>query len=145
MKGLMEGLGSDEPQNKLVILKDASYDTFRKELNKAEAWVDEADKEEENRCIFFYYTGHGFQHNWTFAGLNDPEEYKYNIEGRLDALSKLKNCYVVAIFDCCREDISALEKNFDAPAVDFTPCKGSKLFLFGCEPSNNRSADNKLV
>ena len=47
--------------------------------------------------------------SWTFAGLNHPEKYKFNMEEKLSASIKLKNCYVVAIFDCCREDIFKLE------------------------------------
>ena len=132
MLNLAKRLGSDEKKNQLIYLEDVDYSGFRRVMNKAEAWLDEAEESGENRCIFFYYTGHGFQHNWTFATLNDPTNYKYNMESKLDALSKFKNCCVVAIFDCCREDISSLEKSLGAPNDDSIPCLGSKLFLFGC-------------
>lgn len=57
----------------------------------------------------------------------------------------MKNCFVVAIFDCCREDISSLEKDFGARELDDPTCTGSFIVLYGCEPSANRGADNLMV
>ena len=46
--------------------------------------------------------------NTTFVVLNEPEPYQrfFDLEQRLQTLSKFKNFFVVGVFDCCREPLS---------------------------------------
>ena len=67
------------------------------------------------------------------------------MEEKLNSLSKNPNCFVVAIFDCCREDISRLEKDFGAREAEDPTCTGSFIVLYGSEPSGYRGADNLMA
>ena len=104
-----------------------------------EAWLLEGEELGENRCVFFYYTGHGFQHNWTQAAVNDAQNYKFEIEEKLSALSKIPFACVVVVIDCCREDISHLEKGSGIPPVDNSPSPGSLIILYGCDNSGSET------
>lgn len=75
IKRLMKNLGSENANCKIVDLVDADHLDFKKAMNKAEEWLMEAAELGEKRCLFFYYTGHGFQQNWTLAGLNHETYY----------------------------------------------------------------------
>jgi len=145
IKSLMKKLGSEEAHCKIIDIVDGDVLDFKKAMHDAEGWLLEAEELGEKRLLFFYYTGHGFQHNWTQAGLNHETNYKYNMEEKLSALSKFPNCFVVAIFDCCREDISHLEKGSGAHEADDDTCAGSFLVLYGCDPSGFRGADNLMA
>ena len=57
IKRLSKKLGSDDCE--IIDLVDADYLDFRKAMIYAEGWLVEASPEEK-RCLFFYYTGHGF-------------------------------------------------------------------------------------
>ena len=113
MKGIAKKLGAKDDD--IIHILDANRSTFKQEMNAAEAWILEGETLGENRCLFFYYTGHGFQQNWTQAGLNDAKCIRYEMELKLNAISRNNNCFVVAIFDCCREDISAKVKGDKEP------------------------------
>jgi len=67
------------------------------------------------------------------------------MEAKLNAISRNNNCFVVAIFDCCREDISAKVKGEGEIHLEVYNGPGSRIFLFGCSPSSFRGADNLLV
>ena len=102
IKRLMKRLGSEHAHCKIKDIVDGDLLDFKVAMNIAEFWLLEAEKLGEKRCLFFYYMGHGFQLNWTQVGLNHETKYKYNLEKKLNSLSKNPNCFVVAIFDCSR-------------------------------------------
>ena len=70
IKRLTKKLGAEAKHCILIEVVDADFMTFKKTMNRAENWLLEAEEMGEKRCLFFYYTGHGFQQNWTQAGLN---------------------------------------------------------------------------
>ena len=53
----------------------------------------------------FYYAGHGScQDNITKIVLNDEEKRYYPMEQSVRSWAQNQGAYVLAIFDCCRED-----------------------------------------
>ena len=67
----------------------------------------------EKTFIFVYYAGHGIMHNFVEIVCNvapsaNPaekiEKIFYPLEKMCRSMGKLENTYVMAIFDCCRED-----------------------------------------
>ena len=62
IKRLMRKLGAkaENAHYEIIDLVDADLLTFKRAMNKAEDWLFEGAAEGEKRCLFFYYTGHGF-------------------------------------------------------------------------------------
>ena len=58
IKRLAKKLGAKDAD--IIHVLDADHSTFKKQMNAAEAWLLEGESLGENRCLFFYYTGHGF-------------------------------------------------------------------------------------
>jgi hypothetical protein len=58
-----------------------------------------------------YYSGHGILDNTTKIVLNeeDPAFRYFDLEKNLSSLSKAKNNFVTAIFDCCRQELPKLD------------------------------------
>ena len=55
--------------------------------------------------MYIYYAGHGMMKNYTYAVLNAAEGKKvYPLEALIRNLAKIKQSYVVGVFDCCREE-----------------------------------------
>ena len=57
---LIAKLGAANPNWEVNMIKDGRHRDFRKAYNKAETWSIQAEEQCQNRCIFVYYTGHGF-------------------------------------------------------------------------------------
>ena len=55
--------------------------------------------------VYVYYAGHGACDNDTCIILNERSAM-YPLEKMLRAISRMKDCYVIALFDCCREKLS---------------------------------------
>lgn len=60
---------------------------------------------EKSILLHVYYGGHGILNNTTSIVLNeeDPKFRYFKLEQKLASFSKLKNNFIAAIFDCCRE------------------------------------------
>ena len=110
IKRLTKKMGADPANSIIIDLVDPDLLKFRSAITQAETWLLEGAELGEKRCLFYYYTGHGFQQNWTQAALNVNHEtnFKFDMEEKLSGFSEIENAYVVAIFDCCREDIARL-------------------------------------
>ena len=146
----MVKLGAANDNWDVTLIKNGRHRDFRKAFMKAEAWGSEAEDLCQNRCIFVYYTGHGFQLNVTQAALNDPNEYIFEMEEYFKSLGDFKHCTVVVIFDCCRETIAEVAKKTGCTinASGKRSClvkKGSVLFLFGCDNGGKRDAEHPMV
>ena len=72
------------------------------------------------------------------------EQFEFDMEEQLSALTEIDNVYVVAIFDCCREDISRLAKDSGARASD-SAAGGNFLVLYGGKNSGKRDTDNLMA
>jgi len=59
MKRLAKNLGADDDD--IIHILDADFTTFKLKMNEAETWLLKGESLRENRCLFFYFTGHGFQ------------------------------------------------------------------------------------
>ena len=60
----------------------------------------------QKSMVFVYYAGHGIMDNTVHIVCNGgvrPSKYIYPLQHRLNSLAKETGCYVLGIFDCCRE------------------------------------------
>ena len=55
----------------------------------------------EQTFLLFYYSGHGLQDTMSLAACNENKNYP--IEKMLRIMATIKKCYIVAVFDCCRQ------------------------------------------
>jgi len=93
-----------------------------KELFKT---VKQAIKDDKRTLIHFYYTGHGKIKDQTYMVLNEPDFKKsmFPLERKLRTLSLFQNTMVLALMDCCREQVKAGE---DVPPQKLVHLKNSK-------------------
>jgi hypothetical protein len=99
--------------------------------------------------LYVYYSGHGILDNTTKIVLNeeDPMFRYFDLEQKLSSLSKLKNNFITAIFDCCREvlpraDTRSLGDNTEEQ-VNLTD---QNLYVtFGCPPLVGVPAKSTIV
>ena len=65
--------------------------------------------------------------------LNDGTHYK--LEARLRALATEKYCYVIGVFDCCRERIIKDKNRGVSEEEEFNNAKENLILSFGCRPT----------
>jgi hypothetical protein len=105
--------------------------------------------------IFFYYSGHGRQDNYTFAVSNDPAKPNYPLEAMVRRLGTEPGAYVFAVLDCCREKFDATAKVVredirgggtleNLEEVDMTGyC--NLILIFGCPPNETVAAKSPVA
>jgi len=61
----MAKLGAANPNWEVTLIKDGRHRDFQGAFLKAENWAFAGADLHQNRCVFVYFTGHGFQLNDT--------------------------------------------------------------------------------
>ena len=144
---------------KILVLKDPEYmkvsmtimDIKREIWNNYNAGL--------GTLLWVYYAGHGMMDNTTSIILNGPKTYP--LERMLRGLAMAEGSYVIAVFDCCRERMQALqmrggngpesplEIEEDDCAYDLNGAPaGSQenlIMSFGCKPSAGVPAKSTLA
>lgn len=87
-------------------------------------------EEGKNTLFFIYFSGHGAMDNMTKAILNGPKQFP--LEAQVRALSITEGCYVIAVFDCCREQLNSGTKGSGQPVYE--EGKQNLIMTFGCKP-----------
>ena len=84
---------------------DYSYDDFAILFRELNAQVDENAKAGEKTLVIFDVASHGFQDNFHFIVCNDENALKVNypFENVMRWLASNKSCWVLAIFNACRQ------------------------------------------
>ena len=98
----------------------------------------------------------------------DRKRIVFNLEGRTRILATIKNTYVVALFDCCREkmtckdivngktttsggpsrggtDKSSMDQDKDDQKYEDDGKARNLIIVFGCMPFDRTPADSKLI
>ena len=63
---------------------------------------------QQKSLVFVYYAGHGIMDNHVHMVCNGgarASKYIYPLQHRLNCLAQETGCYVLGIFDCCREKL----------------------------------------
>ena len=97
--------------------------------------------------LYVYYGGHGVMQNTTFMVLNEADPYQrfFDLEQRLQTLSKFANFFVVGIFDCCREPLPDTFKSIQSE-VDSNSSGDQNLYItFGSVPLKGVLASSTLA
>ena len=92
-------------------LTNPSYAVLLKTMNDLYKECGRNHKAGERTFVMFQFGGHGIQDNFTFVLCNTIERKKiaFPIEKKIRDLAEVPSCYVVALFDCCREKKSVSE------------------------------------
>ena len=94
------------------------------------------EKEEKMSCLLIYYSGHGTQDIRTCIVLNQKGKF-YPLEMRIRNIASVKNTFVFAIFDCCRQKLVIKGETESEP--------GNFVFIYGCNPGYIVVRDSKLL
>ena len=142
-------------------LTNPSYQEFLKTMNDLYKECNRNHKAGERTFVMFQYGGHGLQDNFTFAMCSTIERNKiaFPIEKKVRDLSEVPSCYVVALFDCCREKMTIKEVQegkmvkvdgrgggMMEEEEDFSVVKARDLMIvFGCPPNSYTPAESTLT
>ncbi len=140
-----ENLGA----TKIYESTDFSRADFEKKFREIKTECQEAVKTGKV-LLYVYYAGRGAMSNGSTTleiVFNEAEEkLKYlRFEAYLNNYADFTdNIYVLAVFDCCREQLSSkrggeLEAAIDAPVIN---SKGQARFIFGCRAGAGVNEDS---
>ena len=139
-----------------------SYAVLLKTMNDLYKECNRNHKAGERTFVLFQYGGHGLQDNFTFAMCSTIERKKiaFPIEKKIRDLSEVSSCYVVGLFDCCREKMTVSEVQDGKKMVkvdgrgggmmeeeeDYSVVKARDLMIvFGCPPNSYTPAESTLT
>ena len=139
-----------------------SYAVLLKTMNDLYKECNRNHKAGERTFVLFQYGGHGLQDNFTFAMCSTIERKKiaFPIEKKIRDLSEVSSCYVVGLFDCCREKMTIKEVQEGKNVVkvdgredgmmeeqeDLSVMKARDLLIvFVCPPNSFAPADSPLA
>ncbi len=111
--------------------------------------LQKSHRDQAKSILFYvYYGGHGILDNTTKIVLNeeDPEFRYFDLEQGLARISKLKNNFVTAIFDCCRKELPRISTRGPGDAVNTKNVSDQNFFIiFGCPPFTGVDAKSTIV
>ena len=102
VKGIKHlGFTSDD----IMILQEPSWNELHLKVIELAGNLHKSGMEGEKTLVFSYYAGHGKADNNLQVQLNELKLYP--MEKMLRSLAKCDGSYVLSLFDCCRERITA--------------------------------------
>ena len=102
--------------------------------------------------IYFHYGGHGIIVGgklFAVCNSNVKSKLKWAMEDMMRALARQPGAFVIAIFDCCREQIPEKMRGGADQIVqtvdELEDEKGSLIMLFACEAGKRASAVSSVA
>lgn len=91
--------------------------------------------------VYVYYSGHGMMDTLTKIVCNvENSFYRYwDLELKLQVMSKTPNVFVIGVFDCCREMMKATEHVQNVIMDDSVSGDQDLYITFGCTPGKGVS------
>ena len=137
----------------IVELEDADFKTFTQTISDLRFTItDNWNRGKQKTLVFVYYAGHGIMSNTTYAVTNEAakrNKIRYPLESNLRSLATERGGYVMAIFDCCREQLSNAMRGTGEPPDDNLIMDMDDyvnyIFWFGCPPNSGVSASSTIA
>ena len=99
--------------------------------------------------LVVYYAGHGCMiKNTTQLVLNDPDKSFYKMENVARVDSEIPDCYLLVVFDCCREDLNDIKFRSGGEVSEQENNSGAYrnlILINGCAPNSGVEAKSSIA
>ena len=124
--------------NDITVKEDQSFEGLKKFFRSINNQVIvNWETHRQKSLVFVYYAGHGVMDNTVYAVCNGgPLNSKicYPLQSQLQSIAMLEGCYVLGIFDCCREKLRpAMRGGGPRGAEEDEGDDQNSVFWFGCK------------